>query len=193
MQKGKLICLEGGDYAGKSTFLGQLKECHPEFKYTREPGNKLDTIHSSMCEEIRNELLNNKNSKEKEAQLFAASRYLHTIDIVELINKGYTVVTDRFLLSSYAYQAYANKLGDKAVEKYNSSAISLLEENNIKMHTLVFKLDKETYEKRKKLRMTYEALDEIEKRDEDFFKRVNNFFNEDVSTKTELLDVNNVL
>lgn len=175
--KGKLIIIEGGDFVGKSTFIEKLKIIKPEFLYTREPGNKLDTVHASMCEKIREEILTQDNPMNKEAQLFAASRLLHTLDIIDLIEKGHTVVVDRYILSSFAYQAYAGNLGYLKILDYNISAINLLEEAEIDINVIIFKVDKESLEKRKKEREKVANLDIIEKRGEEFFNKVNEFYN----------------
>lgn len=179
-KKGKLIVVEGGDFVGKSTFIEKLKLVKPDFMYTREPGNKLNTTHASMCEQIRQELLTQNNSLQKEAQLLAASRLLHTMDIVELLKKGHNVVVDRYILSSFAYQAYASKLGYLKVMDYNKSALSMLEEEDIEINMLIFKVDKDSLEQRKKARESTTQLDVIEQRGEEFFNRVNSFFNENL-------------
>lgn len=188
-KKGKLIIIEGGDFAGKSTFIEQLKEVHPDFKFTREPGNKLNTDTARICEDLRKVLLNNKNSADKEAKLFAITRELHTMDIVDLINQGHNVVVDRYILSSFAYQAYANNLGYGKVYKYNENSIYMLNDEDIELNILIFKVNKETLEYRKSKRQKTQELDEIEKRDEEFFNRVNAFFNDDIY-KEYLKDLN---
>lgn len=179
-KQGKLIVVEGGDFSGKSTFIDKIKQAYPMFKYTREPGNKLDTHNSEECEEIRNTLLTQDLSIESEAFLFAKSRELHTKDIIDLINNGYNVICDRYILSSFAYQAYAGGLEYADVLKENKQVLQSLDRHGIEINILLFQLNKENYAIRKALREQSHGLDAIEQKGEEFFSRVNEFFNTDI-------------
>lgn len=99
---GKFIVVEGGDGAGKTTFVNLLKECRPELVYSREPGG-LD-----FSEEIRKVIL---MPKAKTADvltmfhLFWASRAENTAKHIRPhLNEGRIVISDRFDASTYAYQ-----------------------------------------------------------------------------------------
>ena len=182
-KKGKLIIVEGGDFSGKSTFINNLKSkmnFKDNYKFTREPGNLLNTNNKVICEDIRNMLLNKELGPIAQTMLFARSRILHTKDIINELNKGTNVVCDRYVLSSFAYQAYAGDLGYYEVFKANRTALEMLRENNIDVHVLVFKINKENYNKRKELRNKSVGLDAIERKDEEFFNKVSDFFNEDI-------------
>lgn len=124
-RKGKFITFEGCDGCGKSTQLALLseylkKEGIPHI-FTREPGG------GKISEAIRGILLNGKNTEmgdECEALLYAAARAQHIKDRVEpALNEGKLVVCDRYVDSSFAYQAYARGLGVEFVEKINAFAL----------------------------------------------------------------------
>jgi len=125
MEKGKFITLEGCEGVGKSTQLRLLKEyierAGIDAVFTREPGG------TEISEQIRSVILSTANtsmSAECEALLYAAAR-VQLIDevILPALESGKTVVCDRYLDSSLAYQAYARGLGVDTVEKINFYAI----------------------------------------------------------------------
>ncbi len=125
MNKGLFISFEGCDGCGKTTALEQVKSklnalgLFPLF--TREPGG------SKISEQIRKIILDRNNTEEDiktEALLYAASRRQHLVDIVlPALEKGETVISDRYLDSSLAYQGYARGIGIDEVMKINEFAI----------------------------------------------------------------------
>lgn len=123
--KGWFITFEGCDGCGKSTQLerlrGYLEEKGVEYIFTREPGG------GKISEGIREILLNGKNaemSDECEALLYAASRAQHIHDrVAPALAEGKVVVCDRYVDSSFAYQAYARGLGMEFVSKINAFAL----------------------------------------------------------------------
>ena len=123
--KGKFITFEGCDGCGKSTQLKlwneYLKEKDIPHIFTREPGG------GEISEAIREILLNGKNkdmSDECEALLFAAARVQHLNEIVKpALEEGKLVVCDRYVDSSFAYQAFARGLGVEFIEKINAFAL----------------------------------------------------------------------
>lgn len=171
--------IEGGDYAGKSTLIKKLQKKYPEFIYTREPGSLLKTENAVKCEQIRNRLLTEDLSNHEQACLFAESRKMHTEDILELIDKGRTVVSDRHISSSMAYQGYAGGISKEEIIRINQESLDMIKENGVKVIVLWLHINKKTYHKRKQLRMQNAELDVIEKKDEEFFKKVREFFNEE--------------
>ena len=125
MKRGKFITFEGCDGSGKSTQLKLLsnyltKEGIPHI-FTREPGG------GKISEQIREILLSGKNSEmtdECEALLYAASRVQHLSDRVEpALKEGKLVICDRYVDSSFAYQAYARGLGVDFIGKINAFAL----------------------------------------------------------------------
>ena len=118
---GKFITLEGPDGSGKSTIINlisdYMKQKGIEFTVTREPGGTL------IGEEIRDIIIDNKNTNmgaETEALLFAAARGQHIHEkIIPALNDGKIVISDRFLLSSLAYQGVGRDLGIERVKMIN--------------------------------------------------------------------------
>ncbi|WP_059048767.1 dTMP kinase [Paenibacillus senegalimassiliensis] len=119
--KGLFITLEGGDGSGKTTVMREmeqvLREQGVEFVTTREPGG------IEIAEKIRSIILNPQHTAmdaRTEALLYAASRRQHLAEKVEpSLDKGITVLCDRFLDSSLAYQGYARGLGMDEVLEIN--------------------------------------------------------------------------
>ena len=77
---------------------------------TREPGG------TAIGEKIR-EIILDKNNQEMddmtEALLYAAARAQHVAQIIKpALMAGRTVICDRFIDSSIAYQGYGRQLGD---------------------------------------------------------------------------------
>jgi len=105
------ITLEGGEGVGKTTQMKLLKERlpnlfpHREFVFTREPGG------TPFSDKIR-ELILSDEGKEADGMtmfgLFAAARAEHIRRIIKpALSEGKTVISDRFVGATYAYQAYA--------------------------------------------------------------------------------------
>lgn len=125
MARGKFITFEGCDGCGKSTQLRLLSEYLTKngiaHIFTREPGG------GKISEAIREILLSGKNMEmtdECEALLYAASRVQHLADRVEpALAEGKLVICDRYVDSSFAYQACARGLGMDFIKKINAFAI----------------------------------------------------------------------
>lgn len=105
--KGNLISFEGIEGSGKSTQLNEvykfLKKRKIKCIKTREPGG------TRLAEKIRKliikDLKNNEDNLTELLLLFAA-RSNHFLKIKKLIKKGYLVLCDRYIDSTYAYQHY---------------------------------------------------------------------------------------
>lgn len=123
--RGKFVTFEGCEGVGKSTQLSLIKEyCQNnglDFLFTREPGGNL------ISEKIRSIILDRENGEMSgvcEALLYAAARaQLSESVIVPTLNQGRTVICDRYLDSSYAYQGYARGLGTDFVWEINRRAV----------------------------------------------------------------------
>lgn len=190
---GKLIAFEGVDCAGKSSVIKKLKLVLPviyeneKFLYTREPGNLLSEDNES--ETIRKEVLSNKSLSVKEqAELFAKARYEHTKQIIEKLKEGYNVITDRYLLSSLIYQGI--EIGCEEIYNLNKDTIDLLNENEITLYNLVFRISKKTYDERMNTRN--EVKDSIEDVDIDMIKDRIEIF-KSISNDDELRNIKNVI
>ena len=124
--RGKFITFEGCEGSGKSTQLRLLSEyltsIGADFILTREPGG------SGISEDIRKIILNGKNTAmcdECEALLYAAARIQHLREIIApALETGKTVICDRYVYSSLAYQGFARGLGEKFIEEINAVALS---------------------------------------------------------------------
>ncbi|MBR3381290.1 MAG: dTMP kinase [Bacillus sp. (in: Bacteria)] len=122
---GMFITFEGPEGAGKTTVIRKVYEEMERQGYavmaTREPGG------IDIAEQIREVILNEKNTKmdaKTEALLYAAARRQHLAEKVEpALKRGETVLCDRFVDSSLAYQGYARGLGIEEVKSINDFAI----------------------------------------------------------------------
>jgi dTMP kinase len=120
-RRGYLIAVEGVDGAGKTTqsrlLVRRLEKMGVEAAYTCEPSD------SPVGRLIRSHLKNNLDlSEESVALLFAADRLEHLKNFIyPALEKGLTVVSDRYIHSSVAYQSAATGRREW-VEKINSLA-----------------------------------------------------------------------
>ncbi len=102
----RLVTLEGGEGAGKSTVLAALRmfliDCGDDVVCTREPGG------TALAELIRDLLLSRDHeapSAETELLLMFAARAQHVRETIQpAIERGAWVISDRFTDASYAYQ-----------------------------------------------------------------------------------------
>ena len=165
--KGLVIALEGQDGTGKSTVInaitGYFDEMGLDYINAREPGS------TDIGEKIR-DILADKANKDMdyhtEALLFAASRSeLYDKVIKPNVRKGTSVILDRFLLSSLAYQGIVRGLGVDEVMKIYDFFLEGFRPDL----TILMDLDaKKSYERLKKLG----ELDRIESLGEDFQEKV---------------------
>ena len=137
----RFITFEGGEGCGKSTVLKAIKERLESegvsVVLTREPGG------TPIAEQIRNVILDKGNAAmdgRTEALLYAASRRQHLVEkIWPALQEGKTVLCDRYLDSSLAYQGGARGLGIDEVLSINLFAT----EGTYPDLTLLFDLEPE--------------------------------------------------
>jgi dTMP kinase len=108
MKKNLFIAFEGIDGSGKSTQVRLLKE------KLEQGGAKVyvtcEPTDSPMGKTIR-DIFNHRMEADHRtiAALFVADRLHHLLNktdgIIKMLEDGYTVITDRYYLSSYAYQS----------------------------------------------------------------------------------------
>lgn len=123
--KGTFITFEGCEGSGKSTqvslFKAYLDKNGVDYVFLREPGGTL------ISEQIRKVILdvNNKEmTDEAEALLYASARaQLISEKILPALSAGKIVICDRYIDSSFAYQAFARGLGMDFIKKINSFAV----------------------------------------------------------------------
>jgi dTMP kinase len=123
--KGLFVVLEGPDKSGKSTQARLLAEAlraqGREVLHTREPGG------TSVAEGVRKVLLDPALTIDPLAELFLyeASRAQHTNEkILPALKAGTTVISERFTMSTDAYQGAARGLGLKTTTTLNRIATS---------------------------------------------------------------------
>lgn len=167
----RLVSLEGGEGAGKSTVLAALREALLregfEVVSTREPGG------TPLAERIRDLLLDPSHEPagaDTELLLMFASRAQHVREIVlPALQRGAWVVSDRFTDSSYAYQGAGRGL--------DAGFIAELERRVVRIEpglTLLLDLGVEHGRLRTRGRdlLGGSAPDRIERERDEFFERV---------------------
>lgn len=118
---GLFITFEGGEGAGKSTVLQQVKEKllkdGKPVIVTREPGG------SVIAEKVRNVILDpihTEMDSRTEALLYAAARRQHLVEtVIPHLNNEEIVLCDRFIDSSLVYQGVARGIGIDEVLELN--------------------------------------------------------------------------
>ena len=125
MTAGKLITLEGGEGAGKSTQVARLAQSLTDLGLTvvktREPGG------APGSELIRRLLVEGDPDRwdaETEALLHYAARREHVRSTIRpALVRGDWVVSDRFADSTMAYQGYGHGLGRDWIDRLHETAL----------------------------------------------------------------------
>lgn len=167
MRRGRFITVEGGDGSGKSTQLVNMRRWFAdrgiEVLYTREPGG------TEIGEKIRRIILDPENGEMgalTEALLYAASRAQLIEQVIEpALAGGLTVVCDRFVDSSLAYQGFGRGLGG-VVREINRPATKGC------MPDLTFFLDIRPEAARARIDQSARTLDRLEGQARDFHQKV---------------------
>ncbi|TQM18056.1 thymidylate kinase [Pseudoxanthomonas sp. 3HH-4] len=163
----RLITLEGGEGAGKTSAIAAIRdrlqaEGH-EVVLTREPGG------TPLAERIRELLLNPQDealAAETELLLMFASRAQHVREVVRpALRRGAFVVSDRFTDSSYAYQGAGRGLDPEWIAALERRAVGL-------KPGLTLLLDLDVREGRARTAGRDLWPDRIESEQDDFFERV---------------------
>lgn len=173
----RLISLEGGEGAGKTTAINAIHAClrahGHEVVLTREPGG------TPLAERIRALVLKPDEaiaaeplSAEAELLLVFAARAQHVRQVIQpALRRGAFVLTDRFTDSSYAYQGGGRGLDAAWVADLERRVVGLLPGL-----TLLLDVDVETGRARANGRDLWP--DRIESEQDDFFQRVRAVFRE---------------
>lgn len=174
MEKGLFITFEGPDGSGKTTVSTEVcrrleAEGYP-VRYTREPGG------SAIAEQIRKVILDPENTAMDarcEALLYAASRRQHLVEkVLPALEAGVTVISDRFIDSSLAYQGMGRSIGMDEVYAINQFAI----EGHMPEKTIFLNVDPEIGLER--IRRNRAVLDRLDQESEAFHKRVTQGYQE---------------
>ena len=164
------IVFEGPDRSGKSTQARLLKEWLESRRFsvvlTREPGG------TKVSEQVRKILLDPKNRIERLTELFLyeSSRAQHTLEIIlPALEAGSVVISDRFTMSTAAYQGYGRGLPIKTVNTLNRIATCGLKPDLI----FIFDIPDRIFAERERLAQKLKGPDRIERESAAFRKRVN--------------------
>lgn len=173
----RLLTLEGGEGAGKSTVLAALRDTlladGQTVVCTREPGG------TPLAERIRELLLgvgNEPMDPHAELLLMFAARAQHVAQVIRpALARGAWVICDRFTDSSYAYQGAARGLDRAFIAELERHAVGITPGL-----TLLLDLDVASARERTRGRdLLGEAVpDRIESERDAFFERVRAGFRE---------------
>ena len=174
MATGLFIAIEGGEGAGKSThsklLAAYLESLGQEVVLTREPGG------TPTAEKIRSILLDPEITDmpdQTEALLFAASRADHAANLIRpALERGATVICDRYFDSSVAYQGYSRGLGAEKVRDLSLWATG----NLIPDFTIYLDVPAEAGEQR------MDGTDRMEIQSRDFHEAVHQAFRDIAAT-----------
>ncbi|HWI74198.1 MAG TPA: dTMP kinase, partial [Baekduia sp.] len=114
-----LIAVEGIDGAGKTTLAAGLARARPELVVLREPGGAV--VSERIRELVKDPAL--RVDPRAEALLYAAARAQLVFEKLRpLLDGGATVVLDRYVDSSLAYQGAGRGLGVSEIAALNAFA-----------------------------------------------------------------------
>lgn len=178
------ITLEGIEGSGKSTNIkvinNYLNDKNINYINTREPGG------SEVGDQLRNILLNTekKLSNQTELLLMLADRVNHIESLIQPnLEKGITVISDRFMDSSYAYQGGGREMGLDTITKI-IDGLNIIQPNLTLLFDLPVEMALERARKRSK-------LDRFESEDYDFHQRIREtylFLAEEDSERIKIID-----
>jgi len=118
-RSGRLIAVEGIDGAGKTTLAEGIAAALPDVVVLREPGGAV--VSERIRELVKDPAL--EVDPRAEALLYAAARaQLVSEKLLPLLVAGRTVILDRFVDSSLAYQGAGRGLGIDAIAAVNRFA-----------------------------------------------------------------------
>lgn len=172
-KQGKFIVFEGGEGSGKTTqaklLEKALKRQGLSVFLTHEPG----TSHSKVCPKIRNLILFPQEPVDKWCGffLFMADRAQHVEKFIKpALREGKIVISDRYFISTIAYQHFGFGLPLKEVLHINKISCQNL------LPDIVFILNIPPEEGIKRLKESNKKLTSYDKAELIFHKRVNQGF-----------------
>lgn len=179
--QGRLFTFEGIDGCGKSTQLALLSEyLHSHgvpCESFREPGG------NTVSESIRDLLLHSDHPITPNAEVFlfsAARAQLIEQDIKPRLEKGMTILLDRFFDSTTAYQGY----GHGVMDPDTLQTLHPIATGGVLPHrTYIFDLSVE----QARLRTQHQDKDRIEQQSEAYFERVAEGYRQIASTSSRYM------
>lgn len=166
MEKAKFITIEGGDGAGKSTFIPIIKNFlesrGEEVVLTREPGG------TALGEKLRDLLLTHKMDLTAETLLMNAARAQHVNDVIlPALEEGKWVICDRFIDSTNVYQGAAKGFSESSLKQLENIVLGDLRPG------ITFVFDVPLHVSKERLARTGKVPDKFESENDDFKERVN--------------------
>jgi dTMP kinase len=161
---GHLIAFEGGEGSGKSTQAARLATRLGAL-LTHEPG---DTPLGAAVRALLLDAAELDITPRAEALLMAADRAQHVVDVVRpALAQGRTVVTDRYIPSSVAYQGYGRQLDPEEIANLSAWATEELWPDLVLVLEVPLSVS---------LERTGGARDRLEAAGRDFHRRVHDGF-----------------
>lgn len=155
--KGKIVVFEGPEGCGKSTqakrVFEHMKKLNPKTVLMREPGG---TVISEKIRDIILDMKHREMSPKTELLLYIASRaqIIHE-RISKLLDKGCTILLDRFFLATVVYQGHARGLDIKMINALNRFVLGRVKVNL----TIIYDVSMNEARKRMKKRNKRDRLD----------------------------------
>ncbi len=167
MRRGWFVVIEGLDASGKSTLVRDLTHTYRREGYTlttvREPGG------TRLSEQVRRILLDTRDNLTAQAELFLylASRSQLVEEVIRpALNRGELVLSDRFSLSTLAYQ-----IGGRGLPARDVISADRLARNGIEPDLTIMLTVTEAEARRRKSNAKLEP-DRMERESQSFFRKV---------------------
>lgn len=180
----KFITIEGGDGAGKSTFIpiikNYLESLGEEVVLTREPGG------TPLGEKLRDLVLTHKMDVTTETLLMFAARSQHLGDVINnALGQGKWVIVDRFTDSTYAYQCAGKGFAESSLKQLENIVQGDLRPG------ITFVFDVPLHISKARLAKTGKIPDRFESENDEYKERVNKGYKTIVKrepTRCKLID-----
>ncbi len=162
---GKFISIEGIEGAGKSTQIACIHDylIHhgKRVVVTREPGG------TQLGEQLRSLLLTDNMAATTELLLIFAARSEHVFQVImPAIQRGYWVISDRFIDATFAYQGGGRGIDYQQISKMTDWVLNSFQPD------ITFLLDLPVKIGQKRVLARKQATDRFEQENDDFFRRI---------------------
>jgi len=178
----RYLAIEGLDGSGNGTLLMKLRELFPDAVYVREPGG------TPVAEELRKIVIHSDEPlhPDTEALVYMASRneLLRKV-VAPALNAGKLVISDRCFYSTLAYQGATGHSNMTLINEVTAQTV-----RKTATPDLIIYLDIPLEVSRARVAAVGD-LDTIEKRDDDYFNKVRDFYlrcNRTLPNKFRLID-----